>query len=95
MALAQEGVDVTIVARTRESLERTCAEIRDATGVTVTAVVGDITTAKGRAAALAACPEPDILLNNADGPAARRFPRLDPRRLDRRARHHDAVPRSR
>jgi 3-oxoacyl-[acyl-carrier protein] reductase len=68
MALAQEGVDITILARTRETLEATCSEIRNATGVAVTAVVGDITTARGRDDALAACPEPDILLNNADGP---------------------------
>ena len=68
MALAQDGVDLTIVARTRDVLENTCAEIRAATGVTVTPVVGDITTAQGRADALAACPAPDILLNNADGP---------------------------
>ncbi len=68
MALAREGVDVTIVARTRDVLERTAAEIRDATGVRVTAVAADITTEAGRAAALGACPEPDILLNNADGP---------------------------
>jgi len=68
LALAQEGVDVTIMARTREVLERTCEEIRSATGVAVTPVVGDITTAEGRQAALAACPAPDILLNNADGP---------------------------
>ena len=56
------------MARTRDVLENTCAEIRAATGVTVTPVVGDITTAQGRADALAACPAPDILLNNADGP---------------------------
>jgi 3-oxoacyl-[acyl-carrier protein] reductase len=68
MALAQEGVDVTILARTRETLEATCSEIRNTTGVTVTAVVGNITTARGRDDALAACPEPDILVNNADGP---------------------------
>src|SRR5215471_12462688 len=67
-ALAQEGVDVTIVARKRDALEKTGAEIAAATGVKVTAVAGDITTAQGRSAALAACPEPDILLNNADGP---------------------------
>jgi NAD(P)-dependent dehydrogenase (short-subunit alcohol dehydrogenase family) len=67
-ALAQEGVDVTIVARKRDVLEQTGAEIATATGVKVTAVVGDITTEQGRSAALAACPEPDILLNNADGP---------------------------
>jgi 3-oxoacyl-[acyl-carrier protein] reductase len=68
MALAQEGVDVTILARTRETLEATCSEIREVSGVAVTAVVGDITTARGRDDALAACPAPDILLNNADGP---------------------------
>ena len=67
MALAREGVDVTIVARTRDVLENACAEIRTATGAAVTPVVGDITTSQGRAAALKACPEPDILLNNADG----------------------------
>jgi 3-oxoacyl-[acyl-carrier protein] reductase len=68
LALAHEGVDVTIVARTREPLEAAAAEIRTLTGVKVTAVTGDITTPAGRAAALAACPQPDILLNNADGP---------------------------
>lgn len=68
MALAAEGVDVTIVARTRDVLERTASEIRAATGVTVTPVAGDITTKEGRSAAIAACPQPDILLNNADGP---------------------------
>jgi 3-oxoacyl-[acyl-carrier protein] reductase len=68
MALAREGVDVVITARTAETLQRTAAEISAATGVTVIAVQGDITTEAGRAAALAACPEPDILVNNASGP---------------------------
>jgi 3-oxoacyl-[acyl-carrier protein] reductase len=67
-ALACEGVDVTIVARTRAALEQTGAEIAAATGVKVTTVVGDITTTTGRSDALAACPAPDVLLNNADGP---------------------------
>jgi 3-oxoacyl-[acyl-carrier protein] reductase len=67
-AVAAEGVQVTLVARTQAALEQTAAEIRAATGSTVTAVAGDITTPAGRTAALAACPEPDILLNNADGP---------------------------
>src|SRR5215467_1184971 len=69
LALAQEGVDVTIVARRRDALEQAGAEIAAATGVTVTTAVGDITTREGRAAAVAACPAPDILLNNADGPS--------------------------
>jgi 3-oxoacyl-[acyl-carrier protein] reductase len=67
MALAAEGVAVTIVGRTRDTVERTADEIRSATGATVTPVAADITTPEGRAAALRACPEPDILVNNADG----------------------------
>lgn len=68
MALAREGVAVTITARTRATLEATAAEIRGETGVTVTTVVGDIATEDGRRNALAACPDPDILVNNAGGP---------------------------
>ncbi len=68
MALAREGVDVTITARGAAALEATAAEIRAATGVTVTTVASDITTEAGREAALAACPAPDILINNAGGP---------------------------
>lgn len=68
MALAKEGVSVTITARTAETLEQTAEDIRRATGAQVIAVAGDITTPEGRAAALAACPEPDILVNNAGGP---------------------------
>ena len=58
VALAQEGADVTIVARTRDVLEQTCDEIRATTGVDVVPVVGDITTEAGRKAAITACPSP-------------------------------------
>lgn len=69
LALAREGVHVTITARGEEALLTAAEEIRQvAPGVTVTPVVGDITTEEGRRAALAACPEPDILVNNAGGP---------------------------
>src|SRR6516165_8813711 len=51
-ALAREGVDVTIVARKRDALEKTGAEIAAATGVKVTTVAADITTGAGRSAAL-------------------------------------------
>ena len=67
-SLAREGVNLVITARGREALEKTAQEIRSATGVRVTTVVGDITTDEGRRAALAACPAPDILINNAGGP---------------------------
>lgn len=72
-SLAREGVEVTILARGREALEATAAEIRRATGASVHTLVCDITTAEGRAAALAAVPAPDILVNNAGGPPAGDF----------------------
>lgn len=68
MALAQEGADVTITARGADALEATAEDIRRATDATVTAVAGDITSEAGREAALAACPAPDLLVNNAGGP---------------------------
>jgi 3-oxoacyl-[acyl-carrier protein] reductase len=67
-ALAREGVQVTLVARNRETLEAAAEEMRKATGAKVNTVAVDITTASGRQAALAACPQPDILVNNAGGP---------------------------
>ncbi|MBV8628586.1 MAG: SDR family oxidoreductase [Paraburkholderia sp.] len=67
-ALADEGVNLVIVARTAETLEATATDIRAKTGVEVKTVACDITTPEGRAAALAACPQPDILVNNAGGP---------------------------
>jgi 3-oxoacyl-[acyl-carrier protein] reductase len=67
-AFAREGVDVTILARTESVVRQTADEIGAATGRRVTWVACDITTPEGRAAALAACPDPDILINNAGGP---------------------------
>ena len=68
-ALVAEGVNVVITARGAEALEATAAELRAAhPTVDVRTVAGDITTAEGRAAALAACPQIDILINNAGGP---------------------------
>jgi 3-oxoacyl-[acyl-carrier protein] reductase len=69
MALAREGVNITITARTASQLEAAADEIRRAApDVVVTVVPGDITTPEGRTAALSACPDPDILINNAGGP---------------------------
>ena len=67
-SLAREGVDVTICSRTVETLEQAAKEIRALGGGAVTAVACDITTDEGRAAVLEACPNPDILINNAGGP---------------------------
>lgn len=67
-SLAREGVDVTICARTEETLNATAEEIRALGGGTVTAIACDVTTDAGRDAILSACPDPDILVNNAGGP---------------------------
>ena len=67
-ALAREGVDVTILARTAADVERDGRGDRRHGRTPVAWVACDITTPEGRAAALAACPQPDILVNNAGGP---------------------------
>lgn len=67
-ALAEAGADVVIVARTAAALNEAADAIRASTGVKVTAVACDITTPEGRAQALAACAQPDILVTNAGGP---------------------------
>jgi 3-oxoacyl-[acyl-carrier protein] reductase len=68
-ALVREGVNVVITARGEEALQATARELRALAGVAeVRAVAGDITTPDGRAAALAACPQVDLLINNAGGP---------------------------
>src|SRR5258708_10567282 len=64
MSLGRAGVELTITARTAETLDQTAEEIRKETGAKVTAVPGDNSTEARRAAALAACPNPVILVNN-------------------------------
>lgn len=67
-ALAREGVAVTVVARTKADIEAAAQEIASDTGTEATPVAADVATSQGRAAALEACPRPDILINNAGGP---------------------------
>jgi 3-oxoacyl-[acyl-carrier protein] reductase len=71
LALSREGVEVTIVARTPDALEAAAREIGGETGTPVRTAAADVTTAEGRAAAIAACPEPDILVTN---PGVRQTP---------------------
>lgn len=67
-ALAGEGVALVIVARRPEPLRLAAEEIADETGIAPVAVSADVTSPEGRAAILQACPDPDILINNAGGP---------------------------
>ncbi len=74
--LAEAGCEVVINGIDRDRLEATAAAIRKATGATVTAVIANVSTAEGQQALLAACPEPDILVNNNAGPPFRDFREL-------------------
>lgn len=77
MALAEAGCEVVINGRDAERLEQTAEEIRTATGATVIAVAADVSTKEGQDALFAACPAPDILVNNNGGPPFRDFRELD------------------
>ncbi len=71
--LAREGVEVVMIARGQQVLEAAASAIRAETGTHVTTVVADVTTPEGRAAVLAVCPDPDILVTNAGGPKPGNF----------------------
>ena len=75
-ALAEAGCDVVINGRDVKVLAAAAAEIRAATGAKVIPVAADVATPEGQAALLAACPEPDILVNNNAGPPFRDFRQL-------------------
>lgn len=72
-ALAAEGVDVVVNGRDADRLAAAAAELRAATDARITPVVADLATEAGRAALLAACPDPDILVTNNGGPMPGRF----------------------
>lgn len=77
MALAQNGVSLVLNGRDESALNATADEIIKTTGVSVTPVIADISTSEGQAAVLAACPQPDILVNNNGGPPFKNFRELD------------------
>ena len=72
-ALAQEGVHIVVNGRDAAKLEKTAAELREIARGNVIAVAADVTTADGQARLLAACPSPDILVNNNAGPSPGNF----------------------
>ncbi|WP_242118754.1 SDR family oxidoreductase [Sphingomonas lacusdianchii] len=76
LELARAGVDVVVNGRDAAKLAATAAAIREETGVTVTEIVADLSTEEGRAALLAACPDPDILINNNGGPPVKPYTEL-------------------
>lgn len=81
MSLAENGVNLVINGLNAETLEDTAEAIRKAHGVQVIAVVGDVSDHAVQDALLAACPEPDILVNNNGGPPFRDFREVDREKL--------------
>ncbi|MET0527137.1 MAG: SDR family oxidoreductase [Microvirga sp.] len=76
-ALAEAGVDLTLNGRDASVLARTAAEMRERHGVQVIEIAGDIADPAVQEKLLAACPDPDILVNNNGGPPYRDFRQLD------------------
>jgi 3-oxoacyl-[acyl-carrier protein] reductase len=76
-ALAEAGCELVLNSRDKTVLEATAGIIRQASGVKVTAIAGDISKKEVQQAVLAACPSPDILVNNNGGPPPKSFRELD------------------
>jgi 3-oxoacyl-[acyl-carrier protein] reductase len=72
-SLAESGCAVVLNGRDKEALERTARELRQATGVEVREILGDLDHAETRAELIAACPDADILVNNNGGPPHKNF----------------------
>src|SRR5271169_4006526 len=62
---AREGVNVCLVARFADRLEREAAAIAKATGVTVRTLAADLADAAARECVVKTFPDIDILVNNA------------------------------
>jgi len=88
-SIAQEGTHVVINGRTEADVHAAVTELGSLYDVEVTGVVGDSSTAEVHDALLEACPEPDIVLLNGQGPPPTPFKRLAPGTLD--AAFHQAV----
>ena len=76
MELAKAGCEVVINGRDEKILATAADEIAKATKMKVTAVAADVATPDGQAKLFAACPRPDILVNNNGGPPFRDFREL-------------------
>jgi 3-oxoacyl-[acyl-carrier protein] reductase len=73
LQLARAGCRVVINGRDAATAEKTAEAIRTETGADVLIVAGDLNQPAVRDALFAACPEPDILVNNNGGPPPRDF----------------------
>ena len=68
LALAIEGVELFVSARGEERLNKSCEEIAQQTGASITPIAADHSSDEGRERILAACPDPDILVGTCSPP---------------------------
>ena len=81
-SVAREGVHVVVNGRTAADVDAAVADLQAAYDVEVTGVTGDSSTADTHDALLEACPAPDIVLLNGEGPSPTPFSRLTDDALD-------------
>ena len=72
-SLAREGVNLVVNGRTASDVEIAVTELHDRHGVSVSGVVGDSTVGSVQDELLVACPAPDIVLLNGQGPPPKSF----------------------
>ena len=86
MRLAEAGCEVVVNGRDRSGSKRPPPKSARRPAPRCIAVAADVATPEGQAALFAACPEPDILVDNNAGPPFRDFRELDRAEDDRRRR---------
>jgi 3-oxoacyl-[acyl-carrier protein] reductase len=79
--LAEAGCEVVINGRNEEALAAAAAALQKATGAKIIPVTADVASPDGQKALFAACPQPDILINNNAGPPFRDFRELDRQKM--------------
>lgn len=72
-SLAREGVNVVINGRTADDVHSAVDELAARYDSTVIGVVGDSTSSKCQNDLVSACPQPDIVLLNGEGPSPKKF----------------------
>jgi 3-oxoacyl-[acyl-carrier protein] reductase len=80
-ALAEAGCEVVINGRNVDELAAAAADLQKATGAKIIPVAADVASPDGQKTLFAACPAPDILVNNNGGPPFRDFRELDRQKI--------------
>jgi 3-oxoacyl-[acyl-carrier protein] reductase len=80
-ALAEAGCEVVINGRNVDKLAAAATDLQKATGAKVIPVAADVASPEGQKTLFAACPAPDILVNNNGGPPFRDFRELDRQKI--------------